>query len=659
MKLHQELTMRFFFYFLFFFAAHQYSFGQSISLAEIAGPFPWLLGFEMPPNDNRFYTIRQNGYIVIIDENNPTEETVFLDISQKVNLEGEQGLLGLTFHPNYEINGQFFVYYCAAGTKKSTLSRFYRHNDNANFSDSNSEEILLTFDQPTIKHNAGCLQFGPDGYLYIASGDGGDLNDIQGYGQKTNTFLGKMLRIDVNTDSSYLIPDNNPFKDLFYYYPEIWATGLRNPWRFSFDRLTGDLWIADVGQEVWEEINFQAAGDTLGQNYGWSCREGNDAFNGNTCTDTLEFSDPIFQYTHNDDVNCSGSITGGFVYRGMENGDLFGKYIYADFCTGTFSALHKNGDEIVNEIIGNFNPFDFISFSENHNGELYVMSYFSGKIFKITSSNCEPTSYISEPEQSNICNTDSLILTAFSNQNANFSFQWQKNGANILGANSSTLSVTESADYQIITTNSQNGCTAISEAIFIDFQTQDTTFLFQEICEGDSLFFGNEFLNDAGTYEQYFSNQTGCDSIVFLDLNVLPNETEEIFSAIELPFSYNGIPIENDTIIIENWLAQNGCDSLVIIHFSTLSDLLENDILENEFTIIPNPIQDIFQLKTTPNSAPLTELEIYNSFGQNVSHQFYFNQNRQEIQRQDAATGVYFLSIKVGKQQEILRFVCL
>ena len=240
-------------------------------------------GFTRPVDivnagDSRLFIVEQRGIIKIIDGNGQVLSTPFLDIDARVGSQGnEQGLLGLAFHPDYANNGFFYVNY-TNNSGDTRIARFKVSADNPNVADPNSEKLLLPVDQPYSNHNAGDLTFGPDGYLYFGLGDGGSGGDPQNNGQTATAYLGKMLRIDVDNGDPYAIPPTNPFKDTDFYLDEIWATGLRNPWRFSFDRLTGDLWIGDVGQDAWEEIDFQPASSTGGENYGWRCYEGNHVY---------------------------------------------------------------------------------------------------------------------------------------------------------------------------------------------------------------------------------------------------------------------------------------------------------------------------------------------------------------------------------------------
>ena len=354
----------------------------SIQLMEIAS------GFSKPVDianagDDRLFIVEQRGRIQIINEQGERLSEAFLNIENKVgNSAGERGLLGLAFHPNYIENGFFFVNY--TGTNGDTrIARYTRAMDDPNKADLNSEIILLTVDQPFGNHNGGDLQFGVDGYLYIGLGDGGSANDPQNNSQNDNSLLGKMLRIDVDTDDPFAIPPDNPFVNDSNVRNEIWATGLRNPWRFSFDRATNDLWIADVGQNTWEEISFQPSTSQGGENYGWRCMEGFDNFIPNSCSSDDLLTDPIHVYrTGSSD---GSSVTGGFVYRGQTSPNLEGHYIYGDYVSQIIFSLtlNESGEAINQELM---DSGIFIStFGEDQNGELYVAAHMQGSIFQILS----------------------------------------------------------------------------------------------------------------------------------------------------------------------------------------------------------------------------------------------------------------------------------
>lgn len=326
----------------------------------------------------RLFITLQGGRIVIY---NGTQilPTPFLDISTLVSCCGERGLLSTAFHPQYSNNGFFYVFYTNLNGDL-VIARYSRSSNNPNVADPSSALILLTIPHPTYSnHNGGQLQFGPDGYLYIATGDGGGGGDPFNHGQNKETLLGKLLRIDVNSGSPYSIPPTNPFVG----QPgadEIWAYGLRNPWRFSFDRLTGDLFIADVGQNNWEEVNFQAANSPGGHNYGWRLMEGAHCYNPPTNCNDGTLTLPILEYGHT--LGCS--ITGGYRYRGTKIPVLSGAYLYGDYCSGRIWGAIFNGTSwVTTELLDS--PYNISTFGEDENGEIYLAHHHasSGAIYRI------------------------------------------------------------------------------------------------------------------------------------------------------------------------------------------------------------------------------------------------------------------------------------
>jgi glucose/arabinose dehydrogenase len=324
----------------------------------------------------RIFVVEQPGRIKIVGGG------TFLDISSRVDSSGnEQGLLGLAFHPNYSDNGFFYVNYThdpGPGSDVTRVSRFSVSDDDEDMGDPNSELVVLTFNQDSDNHNAGDLHFGPDGYLYIATGDGGGGEDPNDRGQSLATLLGKMLRIDVDTGDPYGIPQTNPFVGVNGALDEIWAYGLRNPWRFSFDRATGDLYIGDVGQYDVEEIDLQPASSPGGENYGWSCMEGDMVRNYNPC-DEVPLTAPILVYDH--DFGCS--VTGGFVYRGKIGG-LNGRYVFADYCTGIIWFAEPGAGGWTADEWGDAG-FGISSFGEDDDGELYLVNRSNGVISRFFS----------------------------------------------------------------------------------------------------------------------------------------------------------------------------------------------------------------------------------------------------------------------------------
>lgn len=347
---------------------------------------PIATGFDSPVDlastsllfDQRLFVVEQGGRIRIMRPSGQVLLLPFLNISDRISTGGERGLLGLAFHPDYADNGYFYVNYTNL-SGDTTISRFTVSATNRNRADVNSEEILLVVDQPFSNHNGGDLAFGPDGYLYIPLGDGGSAGDPQDNSQDLDSLLGKVLRLDVDGGSPYAIPPDNPFVGL----PgadEIWAYGYRNPWRFSFDRLTGDMYIGDVGQGDWEEIDFEAAGSPGGGNYGWRCYEGNHPYNLSGCSpDPADYIFPIHEYSHAE--GCS--VTGGYVYRGTRFPTLAGHYFFADYCTGSIWDLIPDGMggwtlTAHGSLLGN--P---TTFGESSRGDLYVADASDGTVYLI------------------------------------------------------------------------------------------------------------------------------------------------------------------------------------------------------------------------------------------------------------------------------------
>jgi glucose/arabinose dehydrogenase len=324
---------------------------------------------------NRLFVVEQAGRVRLI-KSGILQGTPFLDISTKVSCCGERGLLGLAFPPGYAAKGHFYVYYTdPAGA--ITVAR-YRVGANPDVADPASEQVLLSVAHPRTNHNGGQLAFGPgDGYLYIALGDGGGGGDPDGNGQNTNTLLGKILRLDVESGATpYGIPIDNPFASSGG-RPEIWAYGLRNPWRFSFDRQTHDLFIADVGQGLWEEVDYQSAGAAGGANYGWNIMEGMHCYNAATCNQA-GLTLPVTEYDHS--LGCA--IIGGFVYRGSAQPALAGLYFYADECQGRVWGMQQSGGgwksrQLLQAAI---NPS---TFGEDEAGELYLADYSGGTLYHV------------------------------------------------------------------------------------------------------------------------------------------------------------------------------------------------------------------------------------------------------------------------------------
>lgn len=330
--------------------------------------------YDSEDHTNHLFVIEQGGKILLIENNQSTSDYVtFLDLSDKIIFEGERGLLGFTLHPDYAVNGFFYVYYSETGTGDSVLSRFRVNSTNPNIANKSSETIFLKISQPYSNHNGGQISFGPDEYLYIALGDGGGSGDPLGNGQNRQTMLGTILRIDIDSGYPYGIPNDNPFfENENGWAKEIFAFGFRNPWRFSFDPTTGFLWVADVGQGSWEEIDIVEKG----KNYGWNTKEGTHDFNPGTNVTQIE--DPIFEYNH----NVGRSITGGYIYRGSILTGLIGKYVYADYISGRIWALEYSGGIVLNNTELIDTDLKIASFGIDGKNELLICA-FDGHLYKL------------------------------------------------------------------------------------------------------------------------------------------------------------------------------------------------------------------------------------------------------------------------------------
>ncbi len=341
--------------------------------------FERMTGMYQAP-DGRIFVTEQPGRIRVFDDNDGvTDAPVFLDLTDRVLSDGaEQGMLGLAFAPDFATSGYFYVDYTAPDPQRTVVSRFAVGADGK--ADPGSELVILQVDQPFSNHNGGQLAFGPDGDLYVSFGDGGSGNDPQSNGQDPGNLLATILRIDVShatADAPYTIPSDNPFAAKQGARGEVWAYGLRNPWRFSFDLQTGQLWAGDVGQSSWEEVDIIEPG----KNYGWSIMEGSHCLRGNSCNQT-GLTPPLIDYASNG-PNCA--VTGGFVYRGSAIPALEGAYVYGDYCGGTVWALRYDGAQVTQQGEIVTPGFSISSFAQDNAGELYVLQYAdSGGIYELT-----------------------------------------------------------------------------------------------------------------------------------------------------------------------------------------------------------------------------------------------------------------------------------
>lgn len=404
-------------------------------------------------NDTMFI-VDQDG-VINMAVDGVTLSTPFLNITSIVLHSGERGLLGLAFDPDFNTNRTFYVNY--TNNNNNTVVASYKTYTDSLVGDPTTATILKTIDQPFTNHNGGQIRFGPDDYLYIGMGDGGSAGDPGNRSQDPQELLGKMLRYQANADE-LTIPSDNPFVGDTTTLDDIWAIGLRNPWRFSFDMDNGNLWIGDVGQNMYEEVNYQSSSSTGGENWGWRCREGLHPYNSLNCGPASDYDDPIFEYDHSGN-NCS--ITGGFVYRGSDSELLNGVYLGIDYCSGYLFGYRMNeAEDDITYDFGDFG-FGFTCFGQDAEGEMYVAKS-DGTLYKI-----------SDPCHTQIpllsFSTDSLIVEEGVN------YYWFFNDEEILDWNQNILIPTELGNYYCIVEN-EFGCDVMSNTIDINSLSVSSSF---------------------------------------------------------------------------------------------------------------------------------------------------------------------------------------
>lgn len=429
-----------------------------VSITEIAD------GYVRPADivnagDERLFVIEQEGMIKILYTDGAQESVPFLDISDRVDAQGnEKGLLGLAFPPDYCTSGVFYVNYThtSEGQLVTRISRFQVNPEDENDGLENSEQVLLSFDQPYSNHNGGQLEFGPEGYLFVGTGDGGDGGDPDNNAQNLQNLLGKLLRIDVSgatPGTPYTIPPDNPFVDVDSTRAEIWAFGLRNPWKYAFDPQTDELYIGDVGQSNREEVNYVPANSGGGQNFGWRCYEGTAVYDLSECEGITDFTAPIFDYAYgssDDGFRCSN--TGGRVYRGPSFPALVGKFIDVDYCSGEY-WLHWQEDGEWQNFHGTGIGPNVVAFGTDVWGEMYAVSGSSGKIFRVE----EASGSLQPPI---ILSGENIIESTLEGD----SYIWYYNGSEIDSANGQSIAVGENGNYTVQITSS-TGCTITSPPV--------------------------------------------------------------------------------------------------------------------------------------------------------------------------------------------------
>lgn len=679
------------FTFLIFATIHLHS--QALDLVSFTSDL-WAPVDIAHAGDERLFVVEKNGYIKIIQADGSINENIFLDIDDKTSsILGEQGLLSLAFDPNYNDNGRFYISY-TDNNGNSVVARYERSAD-PDIADPDSEKILLQIDQPFINHNGSDMNFGPDGYLYISFGDGGSAGDPGDYSQNRQSLLGKILRLDVSGED-YEIPLDNPFVNDDNTLDEIWSLGWRNPWRFSFDRNNGDMYVADVGQDKWEEVSYEAAGSPGGLNFGWRCYEGFEEFNTNGCNG--DYEDPVWTYFNNQtQEGCS--ITGGYVYRGDEFPNWQGKYIYADYCSGNIWSLSKNEcDNWDNVLLLNGSNNSYTGFGENADGELFLASISSGEILKLTNT-CNLETELSIEHNSCSGSLDGSIHLSDSSGSGELTILWDDG---FDGLDRDSLS----QGFYSFTLTDELGCFDVQCIEIIAEETIDVcdlTIPDVGICNEESISIdvsacplpdGYQYqwyvdgqiyseptmeailiIEEEGFYQLQLTNGI-CNSPVSNGFNV------EIFEPIELEFTIDvdTFKVEPDNLSSYEWYVdgialgensacviieeashvevivtdENGC----IYSASIFIDSTKDPFWVNRFEANPNPFYEKIEIDLHLEESCIFTLSLYNSQGMEVWTQPFNQCNlRSQIPTENLQSGVYFLHLKDRRGQIIRKLI--
>ncbi|MEZ5013684.1 MAG: PQQ-dependent sugar dehydrogenase [Chitinophagales bacterium] len=530
--------------------------------------------------DGRLFIVERLGYIRIVNPGGVLAPGYFLDIHNQIESGyQEQGLLGLAFHPDYTSNGYFYVYYTDE-SGNTVISRFSVSVDDPDVADPGSELVIYTASQPFVNHNGGCIHFGPDNYLYFGLGDGGSAGDPGNRAQNPLNKLGKMHRIDVDGGTPYAIPADNPFATAIDTLNEIWAIGYRNPWRWSFDALTHNMWVADVGQNLHEEIDVEDAGSG-GHNYGWRCYEGLSEFNTALCGDAADYVFPIFDYPHN--FTTGGfSITGGYVYRGTEFPGMYGYYLCADYVSGNWWWVNADGPlpydhERVDDV-----QTDISSFGVDSAGEMYCANLANGSIYHITDA-CGAFAISTLVTDYSCGVTDGSIDLTINAGTAPYAIDWST------GETTEDIGGLAPGTYTVTVTDAA-GCARSATAVVKDIPVFTVNISAT----------GNVLSADAGVSWQWYLNG-----------EIITEATGEVYTAMA-----NG-----DYYVIAT--DANGCMAT-----SDTINLIVNSVAQQTFeqycTMFPNPVQDVLHVEYSGTLA--CNLQCFDATGRSISLPVPFQQ---------------------------------
>lgn len=566
--------------------------------------------------DDRLFVAERAGKIRVINADGTLRTTPFLDVSAKVSsyTNSEEGFLGFAFSPNYNTDGKFFVDYTAniAGQLTSVIEQYIVNPADPNVAQTTGLRILSVA-QPFANHNGGNLMFGKDGYLYINLGDGGGTGDPNGNGQNKNTLLANILRIDVSNSSvrqPYRNPSTNPFYGQAGIKQEIWASGVRNPWRSSFDRITGDLWIADVGQGAVEEIDFQLANATGGNNYGWKTMEGTACYNPSSGCDQTGLTLPIYDYSH----TVGQSITGGYVYRSAQSKSLWGVYLFADYVAKWIDGITQtNGaaSPVTHYITAAQATGNPVSFGQDRLGDLYILFNNDGTVYRLedTSYQRRPKAYFTPIDQGN----GTFLFQGL--EGRNLTYQWLLNNAPIPGATDPDYITLGDGSYKLVVTNSLDSSDTSSVYLLGALPLNLTAFTAQKTSANSSVKL--EWKTAAEQNIKGYailrkeSNQPGFSKIGFVE-SKSPNGN----SSAELNYAFFDSSINNSLKLFYRLQIINADGS------STYSAIrsITSAIFKNNFVISPNPAKGQVQI-SLENIATPARMMLFDNAGKKIKEQ--------------------------------------
>jgi glucose/arabinose dehydrogenase len=602
---------------------------------------PYVSGISSPIDikncgDDRLFIVDKGGFIRVINGDGTLRPTPFLDISAKIYMgTSEQGLFGMAFSPNYKTDRKFYVDYVAfiSGQVTVVIEEYKVSVADSNIADISTALTLLTRSQPTDNDLGGNLMFGKDNYLYVNFGDGGS----GGNGQNKNTFLGKILRIDISNSSGaqpYVVPPTNPF----YNDPtpgikkEIWAYGVRNPWRNSVDRITGDLWIADVGQNAVEEVDFQPVNDPGGRNYGWNTMEGSSCFNPPVGCNTTGLTLPIYDYPH----TVGATVIGGYIYRSAQSKALFGTYIFGDFTKKWIDGIKQSGGVLagpVTHFITNAQATGMpISFGEDRYGDQYIIFYGNGTVYKLqdTSYLRVPKAYFTPVDQG----TGAFLLQGL--EGPNLTYQWLRNNTVIPGATSPDYSTTITGSYTLVVTNTLNFSDTSDPFVLGSLPLNLISFDAQKL-SSKAIRLQWKTASEQNV-SGYIIMRRQNNEAAFSNIGFVKSKSVNGTSNLELDYIFNDSLTLSNSKLFYRLKIQNTNGSY------TYSDIriVLSDSRVNAFTLFPNPAKGQAQIYLNSYTQPVV-LMIYDNTGKKVKEQI-LNQQGSTIDL-PGLTGVYIVQL--------------